>query len=107
MTLKIDTTDTQHIIVELIENCRKIGRLSKKQQYGSQVLLPQISKILNNNNIKFKDLTEIKVNTGPGSFTGTRIGIAVANALGFALNIPINGKRGRIVIPKYIKSKFD
>lgn len=64
----------------------------------------------------FKGITAIEVNTGPGSFTGTRVGVAVANALGFALDIPVNGsprspreagKKGKIVLPKYTKSKFD
>ncbi|MFH1536127.1 MAG: hypothetical protein ABIC96_03620 [Patescibacteria group bacterium] len=35
----------------------------------------------------------IEVETGPGSFTGLRVGVSVANALGFALNIPVNGKK--------------
>lgn len=35
------------------------------------------------------DLSEIIVGTGPGSFTGTRQGIIVAQTLGFALSIPV------------------
>lgn len=36
------------------------------------------------------DITSITVNAGPGSFTGTRIGVAIANSLGFSLNLPVN-----------------
>ena len=36
---------------------------------------------------------EIEVDRGPGSYTGIRVGVSVANALGFALNIPVNGKK--------------
>jgi tRNA threonylcarbamoyladenosine biosynthesis protein TsaB len=39
-----------------------------------------------------KDITEIFVNQGPGSFTGTRIGVTIANALGFSLGLSVNGK---------------
>ncbi len=46
------------------------------------------------------DVTEIEVNSGPGSFTGLRVGAAVANALGYLLDVPVNGKK-TIVIPKY------
>jgi len=46
-----------------------------------------------------QEIKEIKVNVGPGSFTGTRVGVAVANALGFALSIKVNGKK--MVKPVY------
>ena len=44
----------------------------------------------------------IEVNAGPGSFTGLRVGASIANALSFALGIPVNGKPlGEIVEPRY------
>src|SRR3989344_9113002 len=108
MILKIDTTIAQKVTVELID--KKSGlkdKLIQTQKLGSQVLLPMIAKILKRNKAKFTDLSAVEVNVGPGSFTGTRVGVAVANALGFALDIPVNGKKGKIVTPIYEKSKFD
>ena len=115
MVLKIDTTNIEAITVSLKnQKTGKEDTLVSRQQKGSQVLLPMIVKILKKNKADFKDLTQIKVNPGPGSFTGTRVGVAVANALGYALNIPVNGsprggagKKGKIVLPIYEKSKFD
>ncbi len=113
MILKIDTIKPDNIQVEIFNKDRKIiDRLVAKQKTGSQVLLPLISKILKKNGKKLQDLKSIEVNIGPGSFTGTRVGVAVANALGFALNIPVNaspreaGKKGKIALPVYEKSKF-
>jgi|SRR3989344_794214 len=108
MKLKIDTTNRQEVKVEL-EDPKKgtIQRLVQTQKLGSQVLLPMIVKILEKNKLTFEDLTAVEVNCGPGSFTGTRVGVSVANALGFALDIPVNGKKGKIVVPIYEKSKFD
>ena len=108
MLLKIDTTIAQKVTVELInKKSGKKDQLVQTQKLGSQVLLPLIVQILKKNRVNFSDLTAIEVNPGPGSFTGTRVGVSVANTLGFALSIPVNGKKGKIVLPVYEKSKFD
>ena len=108
MILKIDTTIHKEVTVELKDpKSGKVQKLVQKQKLGSQVLLPMIVKILKKNELNLKDLTAVEVNCGPGSFTGTRVGISVANALGFALDVPVNGKKGKIVVPIYEKSKFD
>ena len=108
MILRIDTTERQEIKVELEDpKSGKVQKLVQKQKLGSQVLLPMIVKILKKNELNLKDLTAVEVNCGPGSFTGTRVGVSVANALGFALDVPVNGKKGKIVVPIYEKSKFD
>ena len=67
----------------------------------SEKLLPEIDNLLKQNRTTIKDLIAIEINTGPGSFTGTRIGVATANALAFSLGIPINGKE--LVTPVYSK----
>ncbi len=105
--LKIDTTEREKVVVELRIGTKVKDQISSTQEKGSQVLLPMIVKILNRNNLKFSDITSVEVNPGPGSFTGTRVGVSVANTLGYALNIPVNGKKGKIVVPVYEKSKFD
>ncbi len=93
MNLYINTQDKDTISVELKEEDTVIARVTDHNKYGSQVLLPLINQILKKNNITFKDLKSVEIETGPGSFTGLRVGAAVANALGFALNIPVNGKK--------------
>lgn len=108
MILYIDTTETKNIVVELkTKEDKTVASLIKDQQRGSQVLLPMIVKILKENKLTLKNISGIEVNPGPGSFTGTRVGVTVANALSFALQIPVNGKKGKIVLPIYEKSKFD
>jgi tRNA threonylcarbamoyladenosine biosynthesis protein TsaB len=61
-----------------------------------QDILASINQILTENNTTLADLTHIQVYPGPGSFTGTRVGVTIANALAFALKIPINGQKTSI-----------
>lgn len=60
----------------------------------SDTLLQRIEALLAECNIALGDLEGIVVYQGPGSFTGLRIGIAVANTLAYALAIPIVGAVG-------------
>lgn len=104
MVLHINTKDQKKITVFLKTEGKTISKISEENEYGSQVLLPLIIKLLhrihtpgvdiqNSWSGYWKDLEGIEVETGPGSFTGLRVGVAVANALGFALGISVNGKR--------------
>ena len=51
--------------------------------------MPTIIDLLNVNNLKVSNINKIAVCKGPGSFTGTRIGVTIAKTLAYANNIPI------------------
>ena len=89
MKLYIDTTETEVITIKFDDRVYKTN--SKKEK--AQRLLPFIIEKLNEENIDVTKITEVNVNTGPGSFTGIRVGVAVASTLGWALGIPVNGKK--------------
>lgn len=97
----VDTTDREKAIITLYIDGKKHSVTSKRKS-NSQKILPMIVKILEKHKLQLRDLTEIEVNTGPGSFTGIRVGISIANTLGQVLNIPINSKKaGELVEAKY------
>ena len=54
-------------------------------------LFPALAELLARANTSYAELTRIAVTTGPGSFTGLRIGLSAARGLGLALNLPILG----------------
>ena len=54
----------------------------------------KLDELLRSQSFSFHDIKGILVFKGPGSFTGLRIGISVANALAYGLNIPIVAQEG-------------
>jgi len=98
MKLSIDTSDSKKTIVSIGEKIFE----RKNSDLKSQKLLELIDEALKKENIKLTDLSEIEVNLGPGSFTGLRIGVSTANALSWALKIPVNGKSmDQLAVPTY------
>lgn len=60
----------------------------------AETIHTKIDEILNKSSISLDDIEGIVAFKGPGSFTGLRIGLSVANALAYSLEIPIVGADG-------------
>ena len=59
---------------------------------------------LQENGKDWQDITEITFMSGPGSFTGLRIGATVVNTLAEQLNVPLFNHRGEkvdLIMPEY------
>ena len=70
----------------------------------AEKLLEFLKDKLTENGKTFNDLTEITFMSGPGSFTGLRIGAAVVNTLAHELKIPLynhQGEQVKIILPNY------
>ena len=107
VTLFIDTSEIYTAKVALDIDGKRYQKSSESKIMKSQMVLPMIEQILAEHKLKPTDLTAINVTTGPGSFTGLRVGATVANTLGYLLDIPVNGlpagKAGKktLAIPTY------
>jgi len=89
MKLYIDTSSIQKAIIKFDDEVFE----TESRKDKSQTLLPFIEQELSKRDLTFHDITEIEIATGPGSFTGLRVGLSIAQALVWILHIPLNGKR--------------
>jgi tRNA threonylcarbamoyladenosine biosynthesis protein TsaB len=85
--LTIDTSSTNCAVALLLGDVL-LERVSEGQRQSAQRVLPMISELLLDAKIQLSDIDLIAVVAGPGSFTGVRIGIAVAQGLSLSAAIP-------------------
>ncbi|MCX6791823.1 MAG: tRNA (adenosine(37)-N6)-threonylcarbamoyltransferase complex dimerization subunit type 1 TsaB [Candidatus Gottesmanbacteria bacterium] len=98
--LCIDTAAINTAKIALEIDGKRFEKVSESKVLKSQMVLPMIEEILAEHTLKITDIAAIMVATGPGSFTGLRVGATVANALGYLLDIPVNGEK-TLAIPTY------
>lgn len=87
--LYIDTSSS-YLNTALVEDNNVLASINEEfGQSLSEVVVPKIVSMFQENNIEPKDIDKIIVVNGPGSFTGIRIGITIAKVYAWSLNIPI------------------
>ena len=87
--LAIDTSTT-HSSCAVMDDNNIVGDFSINQSMShNEILLVMVDEMLKKLNIDIEDIDLFVAVTGPGSFTGIRIGVTVVKALAMALNKPI------------------
>ena len=88
-TLFIDTHN-KDVLLALYKDKKLLDKSILSDIKSTSVdTMPALVKLLGSNNIQPKDISKIAVCIGPGSFTGTRIGVTIAKTMAYSLNIPI------------------
>ena len=107
VTLIIDTRSNEKTIITLVSDGKKMEESLHTHNTHSQAVLPLIEKLLAREHLSPSDIKQIEVPVDSGSYTGRRVGVAVAQMLGTLLSIPVNGKRAShpVEIP-YDTDKF-
>ncbi len=108
LTLSIDTSRSDVIAVSFIDAHDPQMLKERDMRVGkAQEALPLIEKLLDTSHHVLGDITSIRVNTGPGSYTGLRVGVSIANMLGVLLGVPINDvSSGQTVVPVYEDDRY-
>jgi tRNA threonylcarbamoyladenosine biosynthesis protein TsaB len=78
-------------IVAVRYNGATFFRVNTERRGQAEFLVPLINEVLEEAGIKFAQLTRVGVCTGPGSFTGLRVGIATAQGIALGTNLPCVG----------------
>lgn len=89
LVLAVDTSSVVATCAILEENRLISERILSNQMTHSQTLMPMIDEMIKESGFELKDIDYFAVVTGPGSFTGLRIGVATVKALAHAMNKPI------------------
>jgi tRNA threonylcarbamoyladenosine biosynthesis protein TsaB len=97
MKLTIDSTNNLETRIKLNEKLY----LTEYESPREQNVLGAIQDAFAAEHIGFSDITEICINTGPGSFTGIRVGFSIAYALSTALSVDLTTTDGSTPMPKY------
>ncbi|MDB1087419.1 tRNA (adenosine(37)-N6)-threonylcarbamoyltransferase complex dimerization subunit type 1 TsaB [Streptomyces sp. ACA25] len=91
LLLALDTA-TPAVTVALHDGTRVLAVFDQvdARRHG-ELLLPGVDRVLAEAGHTPADLTAVAVGTGPGPYTGLRVGLATAEAFGAALDIPVHG----------------
>ncbi|WP_404399719.1 tRNA (adenosine(37)-N6)-threonylcarbamoyltransferase complex dimerization subunit type 1 TsaB [Idiomarina seosinensis] len=86
--LAIDTA-TENCSAALQVGDRVYQRVAESPREHSQRLLPFVQELLSEADISLQQLQGLVVGSGPGSFTGVRIAISIAQGLAFSQQLPV------------------
>lgn len=78
--------------VALLDGDHVVGHAHEPMQRGhAEALAPMAEAVMRESGNSFSNLDRLAVTTGPGTFTGQRVGLAFARAMALALKIPVVG----------------
>ncbi|MEH8118195.1 tRNA (adenosine(37)-N6)-threonylcarbamoyltransferase complex dimerization subunit type 1 TsaB [Aeromonas allosaccharophila] len=88
--LAVDTA-TEACSAALLVGDKLFSRWEEAPRDHTRKILPMVQAVLEDAGISLSDLDAIAFGRGPGSFTGVRIGISVAQGLAFGAGVPLIG----------------
>lgn len=104
--LIINTANEElEIVLSIGDNV--FSKSDKSRSHHNETMLPLLDELLKSHNLKIRDIDELGVVVGPGSFTGIRVGIATIKAFRDSLGICAKGINNMDYLFHLAKSQDD
>ncbi|QQR36361.1 tRNA (adenosine(37)-N6)-threonylcarbamoyltransferase complex dimerization subunit type 1 TsaB [Devosia oryziradicis] len=91
ITLAIDTAAPRLQLGLLLDDGHTDMAIDEIATGHAELIFGRIAALLGRNGVGYADLERVVTTTGPGSFTGLRIGLSAARGIGLARGIPVIG----------------
>ena len=89
VTILLDSSNT-NLSVGLAKDNLLLDYISYEAwQRQSEYMIPELDKLLKKHNVDKKDIEDVVVANGPGSYTGVRIAITIAKVIATALDVKL------------------
>lgn len=82
-------THSETVTIAIIDGEKTLRKETTSNRSHSEVVVPLLDEILKEEGLELKNIEEIIVVNGPGSFTGVRIGVTIAKTIAYSLSTPI------------------
>lgn len=101
LTIRTDKLDSE---IGFFQDATQIGYDAwPAHRHLAETIHTRIKDLLRENDTTIQQIDALVIYRGPGSFTGLRIGISLANSLASSLSVPIVGESGDCWIETGIK----
>src|SRR5690606_21758356 len=91
VTLAIDTAAPRLQLAVVLPDGRTDILVEDIAKGHAEILFERLATLLARNDLAYENIERVAVTTGPGSFTGLRIGLSAARGLGLARKVPVLG----------------
>ncbi|WP_404352652.1 tRNA (adenosine(37)-N6)-threonylcarbamoyltransferase complex dimerization subunit type 1 TsaB [Phycicoccus jejuensis] len=91
LTLALDTSTSAIGVAVLRDGEEPVVGVEVNARAHTELLAPLVERTLAQAGAGVRDVTDLAVGTGPGPFTGLRVGMVTAVTMGYALDVPVHG----------------